>query len=653
MQAFDLSRYTALTPLGVSPLTQSFSAMCGGSKVLLKQLKPALAAQESTRRAWIERARLASQIRHPSLMEVLDYGEVDGAAYVAGAWIAGCSLRKALDLRPAEARKLEPGDVVSVARAVLTALDALASAPKLCSQAEAPASTFCSRAEPPASTFCSRAEPPASTPLLHLNITPNNLLLTPEGTVMLTEPGLWQAIPVQEAARLWFDSGKVGYQSPEQVEARGLLDARSDLFSLGSVLYELLTGVRPFTGKTQLMVAMAISRGERPPLAQARPGLPENLLAIVEALCAHAPDARFGSARAALRALETCEDLPCLLPELVSFARAAARQEPIAPKSSWQPGQPSDGNTAIMDAPKFGGGTVVREPRTEGPTSPFVWAHRPEGEPLTPSSPPSPPAFRSAPPSPAFASAHAHAETQGLAQAAPPPMVLPSGARAEPPALLGAAAAPFAPHHAPSVGLPSPVPPPMLPPLVGSQPEPAASAMGSRVEPPAPAFGSRAERAEALPSAPLNLPARPPVAPPPAFPAPAAPYVPPAYPAAAPPFASSAGPAPTPSCAEIPGAQSMLPAVAPLPTPLAAPSFAPVGPSSLAGEPPPANAARPIGPKRWQEPSKTLFEVKVRNLTDAPGPDRKRSPLALKLALVGMVAFGLVLAAALVIRALR
>ncbi|HYZ64896.1 MAG TPA: serine/threonine-protein kinase [Acetobacteraceae bacterium] len=137
--------------------------------------------------------------------------------------------------------------------------------------------------------------------IIHRDIKPANIMLTRSGQAKLADFGISRV----EGSGLTSHGLVVGtpsYMSPEQ--CRGdVLDARSDLFSVGAVLYELLTGAKPFAGRSPPEIYMKLLNEEPPDLAEARPDLPAPLRAVVTRSLAKLPDNRFASAEAMANAL--------------------------------------------------------------------------------------------------------------------------------------------------------------------------------------------------------------------------------------------------------------------------------------------------------------------------------------------------------------
>src|SRR5262249_13256291 len=140
--------------------------------------------------------------------------------------------------------------------------------------------------------------------LIHRDIKPGNILLEQSGQrVKLTDFGLARAAEDVRLTRSGLVAGTPLYMSPEQANGEEL-DARSDLFSLGVVLYELAAGEPPFNGKTPLAVLKQVTESKPAPLKYQNPDLPDWFIQIVDQLLAKKPADRFQSARQVAETLE-------------------------------------------------------------------------------------------------------------------------------------------------------------------------------------------------------------------------------------------------------------------------------------------------------------------------------------------------------------
>jgi serine/threonine-protein kinase len=140
--------------------------------------------------------------------------------------------------------------------------------------------------------------------VVHRDIKPANIMMLKDGRVKVTDFSIAQVVDASQT-RTGVILGTPNYMSPEQVDGKGL-DGRSDLFSLGIVLYELLTGVRPFKGDSLTAVLYAISHNAHTPLSKAASGIPACVTAVVNRLLAKRAAKRFASAAKASKDIKAC-----------------------------------------------------------------------------------------------------------------------------------------------------------------------------------------------------------------------------------------------------------------------------------------------------------------------------------------------------------
>ena len=230
-------------------------------QVAVKMLRGELAESPAFQARFRREARSAAALDHPAIVSVYDAGEdtVDGmlAAYIVMEYVPGQTLRESLHAGPIDSRR-----ALEITADVLDALEAS-----------------------------------HRRGIVHRDIKPANVMVTPTGEVKVMDFGVARAATdastslTQTAAVI----GTAQYLSPEQ--ARGdIVDARSDLYSTGCLLYELLTGRPPFQGDSAISVAYQHVRETAPPPSTFAPGLPPEIDALVLSALAKRPEERYQSA---------------------------------------------------------------------------------------------------------------------------------------------------------------------------------------------------------------------------------------------------------------------------------------------------------------------------------------------------------------------
>jgi eukaryotic-like serine/threonine-protein kinase len=235
-----------------------------GREVAAKILHPRFARDPQYVARFRREARAAAGITHPHVVAVFDTGEDEGTRYIVMQYVRGRTLK---DLIGEEA-PLPPEGAVEIATAV-----------------------------------CDGVAAAHARGLVHRDIKPANIMLTEDGGAKVMDFGIARATTSDTITATAVVMGTAAYLSPEQ--ARGEpVDARSDLYSLGCVLYEMLCGSPPFTGEHAVAVAARHVRDAPEPLAARNPDVPDDLAAVVMRCLEKDPDRRFQSAEA-LRAAMT------------------------------------------------------------------------------------------------------------------------------------------------------------------------------------------------------------------------------------------------------------------------------------------------------------------------------------------------------------
>jgi serine/threonine-protein kinase len=241
-------------------------------EVAIKVLHRSLAGDQAFVDRFRREARAAAVLSHPNIVAVYDWGAVDGIYYMVMEFVRGRGVR---DLLNAE-HHLPPAQAAEILRQTLLALD-----------------------------HAHRQG------IVHRDIKPENVLLTTEGVVKVADFGLARAYADGTATQAGAVTGTVQYLAPEQIRGEPA-DPRSDLYSLGIVAYELLTGRLPFTGETAMAIAYKHLSDRVPPPSGQVPDIPSELDGFVASATERERELRPESA------VEMRRDLESILPNLPS-----------------------------------------------------------------------------------------------------------------------------------------------------------------------------------------------------------------------------------------------------------------------------------------------------------------------------------------------
>jgi hypothetical protein len=290
LTATRLGPYEVLGLVGTGGMGEVYRARDErlGREVAIKVLPAESSADPDRLRRFEQEAKAAGALNHPNLVAVFDTGHHEGAPYVVFELLEGVTLRQRLGSGPLPGRR-------AVDYAVQIAQGLAAAHEK---------------------------------GIIHRDLKPENLFVTKDGRVKILDFGLAKLRPaldphapreqgatVSTATGGGVVLGTVGYMSPEQVRGDPA-DHRSDIFSFGAVLYEMLSGTRPFCGETSAEVMTAILREDPPEVANA--DAPPGLERLVRRCLEKGPEERFQSARDLAFALETGRETGPTKPTVLS-----------------------------------------------------------------------------------------------------------------------------------------------------------------------------------------------------------------------------------------------------------------------------------------------------------------------------------------------
>jgi serine/threonine protein kinase len=303
-----------------------------GRMVALKVIRPEIAESGDYRSRFLREARLAAAVDHPNVVSVFDAGEQDGRLYLTMQWIDGQDLGTLLDRE----QRLAPERVVRIGAQLAEALEAVHDAG-----------------------------------VVHRDVKPSNVLVRSIGGrdhAYLTDFGIAKAPATQDSlTRTGWVIGTPGYLSPEQIRG-DQPGPRSDLYALGCIIFETLTGERPFSGDNDLAVHWAQASGPPPVASSAWPALGTRYDAFLARALAVDPQERFQSGTAfaeALQAAHTGQPAGLTPAPATRDARPQQRSHPAPPPSTASEAWPA---TAV--SPPGALDPTVPPPARPRPTAP-------------------------------------------------------------------------------------------------------------------------------------------------------------------------------------------------------------------------------------------------------------------------------------------
>ncbi|HKI03987.1 MAG TPA: TonB family protein [Thermoanaerobaculia bacterium] len=284
-------QYTLLDRIAVGGMAEVWKARMRGVEgfqktVAIKRILPHMTDNAEFVGMFIDEAKLAAQLTHPNIVHIYDLGKMGRDYYIAMEYVEGKDLRSLLNAGRRKGLPLPLGLGLLIAARVASALD------------------YAHR---------KRDFEDQEMGLVHRDVSPQNVLLTCEGDVKLCDFGIAKAVSKASQTQMGALKGKLQYMSPEQAWGRAV-DSRSDLFSLGSVLFEMVTGERQFPGDSEISVLESVRQGRIRTPRQIDPSIPREVDEIVARALAVDPQDRFQTAGEMKQRLEAV--LAALAPSL-------------------------------------------------------------------------------------------------------------------------------------------------------------------------------------------------------------------------------------------------------------------------------------------------------------------------------------------------
>lgn len=272
----QFGKYRLVKKLATGGMAEVFLAKAAGpmgfeKNLVIKRILPHLAEDPRFVEMFLAEARLAALLNHPNIVQIFDFGEFEETYYLAMEFIDGPNLRTLSRRARESGLRLPP---VYCAKIISQACDGLAFAHDF-------------------------ASPETGEPLhlIHRDVSPDNILLSRQGAVKVVDFGIAKAANQEHRTQTGMVKGKLAYMPPEQLQGQPL-DRRVDVYALGVVLYELLTGHKPFDATTDVSMMQAIIFEPFVPASHRRPDLPRALSQILDRALGKVREHRYPDCRA-------------------------------------------------------------------------------------------------------------------------------------------------------------------------------------------------------------------------------------------------------------------------------------------------------------------------------------------------------------------
>ncbi len=275
----QFGKYVLVRKIAQGGMAEIFKAKTAGAEgfekeVVIKRILPHFTEDESFVKMFIDEAAITSKLQHANIVQIFDFDVCEGSYYIAMELIEGVDLKKVIDVG------LKVGHPLSIAQVVWIMMEI-------------------SKGLHYAHTKEYKGQP---LNIVHRDISPHNAMVSYQGEVKLMDFGIAKAAQRSTKTMAGTVKGKVAYMSPEQARGKPL-DGRSDLFALGIMLWEMLTGKRLFLGDSDFETLTNVLKNEAPPPSQLNPKVPKEVDDIVAKALKKDRDQRYENVEAFARDL--------------------------------------------------------------------------------------------------------------------------------------------------------------------------------------------------------------------------------------------------------------------------------------------------------------------------------------------------------------
>jgi len=267
-------KYEIINRIGTGGMAEVFKASSTSIKgfqklVAIKRVLPSLTENERFVRMFLDEAKIALPLNHTNIVQTFDLGMADETYFIVMEYVEGTTLKDIIN----EVR--QEGGQIGIGEAVYLSLEICKGLAHAHNQTDAEGDPL---------------------NIVHRDISPPNILVSRDGEVKITDFGLAKAKSQAEATDPGVVKGKFGYLSPEAAQGEEI-DERTDIFAVGILLWEMLTGKRLFLGEGDYETLQLVREANVPPVASAGRRVPDRLQHLLDGALAKHPDNRFRSAR--------------------------------------------------------------------------------------------------------------------------------------------------------------------------------------------------------------------------------------------------------------------------------------------------------------------------------------------------------------------
>jgi serine/threonine-protein kinase len=312
-------KYVLLRQLAVGGMAEVYLARASGpagfeKECVIKRILPSLSSDKQFVQMFLDEARIAARLSHPNIVQIFELGELAGNEhFIAMEYVHGLDVQQIIDAERTRKGRVPLAVALRIVSQVAEGLDA-----------------------------AHRATDPRGQPLgiVHRDVTPSNVIVSFDGVAKLCDFGIAKAVAKSGRTEVGVIKGKIPYMSPEQVEGHPI-DGRSDLFSVGVLLYELTCGQKPFDGQNPAEISLKILHDEPTPPEVLLTHYPEPLKGILHRAMAKKVEERYASARELQMAIEeflvgsgircTSHDVSSYVEELFPGRREEVSQAGLLP----------------------------------------------------------------------------------------------------------------------------------------------------------------------------------------------------------------------------------------------------------------------------------------------------------------------------------